>query len=560
MQQEACLEQMGKYQLLRRLATGGMAEVFLAKATGPMGFEKELVVKRILPHLGEEPRFAEMFFSEAKLAARLCHSNVVQIFDFGEQDGSYFIAMEYVDGLTLRTLSKRAGQQSVIIPYPCSARIISLVCEGLAYAHELIDTKSGHPMGLIHRDVSTDNILVSRMGGVKVVDFGIAKAANLGQQTGGSSLKGKLPYMSPEYVMGRAIDLRSDIYALGVVFYELVTGRKPFKAENDVQLAQAIIHQEPPSIRSQCAEVPESLIHIIDRALAKNLEARYSNCRQMQADLERFLLQCGEPIGAVQIAALVKTLSTETDGDKAINYSPPEEAIAESERVKPSPNLQITKRLRRPVQVELVPTEQSGGRPLEEVDVLQGLPSKGEKLLVDVLDDGNHAEHAHAYEARRDISLPPLPIMKLRMWIPAIVAVVGAGLFVCLIYAIGGRFVFWESVIDSEGVDESSLGEESDLLAMEDGSIRPVEGRPSRAEHPGNFGFVKFDIKPSGTVYLEDKLLGPAPLGAVKIAEGTYKVRIHNPELGKDVKGDVVVKAGMTAYVNVNLLEAESVP
>jgi serine/threonine protein kinase len=308
------LEQMGKYQLVRRLATGGMAEVFLAKAAGPMGFEKELVVKRILPHLAEDPRFVEMFLTEAKLAARLNHGNVVQIFDFGEQEDAYFIAMEYVEGLNLKTLSQRAFQRGTPIPYPLVARIVSLACEGVAYAHELLDSQSGNPLGVIHRDISTDNILVSMTGGVKVVDFGIAKAANVGQQTQGGVIKGKLSYLPPEYLQGSPIELRADIYALGVVLYELIAGRKPFVAENEAQLVQVIIRGQPTDIRTLRADVPAALVQVIERALQKNREARYASCRQMQADLERFLFQCGEPMGALQIAELAKAMAAVAPG------------------------------------------------------------------------------------------------------------------------------------------------------------------------------------------------------------------------------------------------------
>jgi serine/threonine protein kinase len=338
------LEQMGKYQLVRRLATGGMAEVYLAKAAGPMGFEKELVVKRILPHLAEDPQFIEMFLTEAKLAARLNHGNVVQIFDFGEQEDAYFIAMEYVDGLNLKTLAKRAFQQGTPISYPLIARIISMACEGLAYAHELVDTESGQPMGFIHRDISTDNILVSMTGGVKVVDFGIAKAANVGQQTLGGVLKGKLAYMPPEYLRGIPIDSRADIYALGVVLYELIAGRKPFVAETEEQLAQLIVHAPAVDVRTLRADVPAQLVQVLEKALNKDRQARYASCRRMQADLERFLFQCGEPVGALQLAELVKALV-------AVAESSPRRNSREVPSVAPSASLpptQVTRSLRPP--------------------------------------------------------------------------------------------------------------------------------------------------------------------------------------------------------------------
>ncbi|HZN91240.1 MAG TPA: serine/threonine-protein kinase, partial [Myxococcales bacterium] len=209
------MERVGRYELVQKLATGGMAEVFLAKTVGPGGFEKVLVVKRILPHLVEEREFVEMFLSEAKLAALLNHHNVVQIFDFGQADGAYFIAMELVDGPNLRVLSKRAQELNRPIPFPLCAKIISLACEGLAYAHGLTDPSSGQPLNLVHRDISPDNIMVTRTGGVKVVDFGIAKAASQAHRTGSGVVKGKLAYMPVEQLASSPLDRRTDVYALG---------------------------------------------------------------------------------------------------------------------------------------------------------------------------------------------------------------------------------------------------------------------------------------------------------------------------------------------------------
>lgn len=302
---------MGKYQLIRKLATGGMAEVFLAKAAGPMGFEKTLVVKRILPHLVEDPAFVEMFLGEAKLAAQLNHANLVQIFDFGTEGGAYFIAMEHVDGLDLRTLSRRALHRGSPLSFPVAARILALSCEGLAYAHELVDPESHQPLGLIHRDISPDNILVSKTGGVKVLDFGIAKAANVGHRTASGVLKGKVSYMAPEYLRGEHIDARADVYALGVVLFELVAGRKPFQADNEVLVIQSILQDPIPDVNTLRPGVPEALVRIIQKALAKRSTERYQSCRELQMDLDRFLFWYGDPVGALQIAELVKAMQSE---------------------------------------------------------------------------------------------------------------------------------------------------------------------------------------------------------------------------------------------------------
>jgi serine/threonine protein kinase len=296
---------VGKYQVVRRLATGGMAEVFLAKAAGPMGFEKTLVVKRILPHLAEDPAFVEMFLSEAKLAAQLNHPNIVQIFDFGEADDTYFLAMEYIDGLNLREIIRRAGELSLTLQVAVCARIISAACEGLAFAHDFWDLSTGQELNIVHRDISPDNILLSRQGAVKVVDFGIAKAAGFSPHTQTGVLKGKLAYMPPEYLRSEALDRRMDVYSLGVVFYELLTGQKPIMAPSEAGMVQAILLEPPVPVEQRRPDVPAAVQRILSRALAKDRENRYPDCFALQEDLEEFILSMAKPVGAAQLAQIV---------------------------------------------------------------------------------------------------------------------------------------------------------------------------------------------------------------------------------------------------------------
>lgn len=300
---------LGKYQLIRKLASGGMAEVYLARAAGPMGFEKQVVVKRILPHLAEEENFISMFQSEARLAAQLNHPNVVQVFDFGVADNSYFLVMEFIDGVNLRVLFRKAAEQKVPLSFPLMARVVSLACEGLAYAHDFVDPATGQPMGLVHRDVSPDNILIARNGSVRVVDFGIAKAANQTNLTKTGTVKGKFAYMPPEQLTGQPLDRRADVFALGIVLFELLTGRKPFDTSNEAFIVRAIMYEDMAPARQFRPDVPEALQNILDRALAKHVEDRYPDCRAMQADLERFILQLGEPVTQFQLAQLVQGLN-----------------------------------------------------------------------------------------------------------------------------------------------------------------------------------------------------------------------------------------------------------
>ncbi len=299
---------LGKYQLLRKLATGGMAEVFLAKTAGPMGFEKQLVIKRILPHLAEDPQFVQMFLGEAKLAAQLNHPNLVQIFDFGQSDGSYFIAMEYIDGPTVRLLLQRAREQSLAIPFVLAARVVSAAAEGLAYAHEFTDGVTDEPLQLVHRDVSPDNILISRSGSVKVVDFGIAKARGVSHLTQTGTIKGKVAYMAPEQLKGEALDQRVDLYGLGVVLYELLTLKMPYEANSDASLVRKVLYDPyvPPAERTP--ELPLALQQVLMQLLAKNRDDRYSDCRTLQADLERYIHATGETASGYALAQLLARL------------------------------------------------------------------------------------------------------------------------------------------------------------------------------------------------------------------------------------------------------------
>ncbi len=283
------LETYGRYQLLKKLATGGMAQIYLARQQGPEGFEKLLVVKRILPHLAENEEFITMFLDEARIAARLNHPNVVQIFDLGAQDDSFFIAMEFIHGEDVRRVWKHADKVGKPIPVALICRIIIESCAGLDYAHKKLDG-SGRALNIVHRDISPQNILVSFEGGVKIVDFGIAKAADQATVTKSGVLKGKYSYMSPEQAAGQPIDCRTDIFALGVVLYELLTGTRLFKRATDIQTLNAVTECKlaPPSQVND--RVPADLDTIVMKALAKDRTLRFSEARQLGAALESWLM------------------------------------------------------------------------------------------------------------------------------------------------------------------------------------------------------------------------------------------------------------------------------
>jgi eukaryotic-like serine/threonine-protein kinase len=279
----------GKYTLLNRIAVGGMAEVFLARQEGLEGFEKTICIKRIRPHLSSQPNFVRMFLNEAKLAAQLNHQNIAQIYDLGRVNDSYFIAMEYISGRDMSRIIPKAERTDIPFPMVYALRIASNVCEGLFYAHSKVDAY-GNPLNIVHRDVTPENVLVGFGGNVKIVDFGIAKAnSQLEQQTRAGEIKGKLSYMSPEQCMGQPLDGRSDVFSMGSVLYEWVTGYKLFTGENEMAILKSIIDGRiyPPSYFKE--DVPEAVERILMKALEKDRNKRYQSAWEMQFDIDTYL-------------------------------------------------------------------------------------------------------------------------------------------------------------------------------------------------------------------------------------------------------------------------------
>ncbi|WP_158619405.1 serine/threonine-protein kinase [Corallococcus sp. AB011P] len=290
------IETYGSYQLLKRLATGGMAQIYLARRPGSDAPDKLLVLKRILPHLSENDEFVRMFLDEARIAARLAHPNVVQIYDLGAEGDTFFIAMEYIHGVDARRLWKRSETAGRPLPVPLVCRILLEACAGLDYAHKKTDA-AGRPLGIVHRDVSPQNILVTFDGGVKVVDFGIAKAADQATVTRSGVLKGKYSYMSPEQAAGQRVDRRSDVFALGVVLHELLTGGRLFKRASDMLTLSAVAECNVPVPSHVAPRVPAELDTIVLKALAKEPDARYQHAQELQRALEGWLASQPQPCG-----------------------------------------------------------------------------------------------------------------------------------------------------------------------------------------------------------------------------------------------------------------------
>ncbi|MFL5349089.1 MAG: protein kinase domain-containing protein [Hyalangium sp.] len=295
------LRRFGKYVLIRKLAEGGMAEIFLAKQLGAEGFERDVVIKCMLDHFTQHREFVSMFLDEARLAARLHHPNIVQITDLGVADSRYFICMEYLAGEDLEAVFAATQSTGQGVPIPIAARIILSVLEGLEFAHGY--QEQGRSVELVHRDISPSNIFVTYQGTVKVLDFGIAKASSRMTQTQPGLLKGKWGYMSPEQARGeQQLDARSDLFSLGVTFHELLTARRVFERDTELGVLLALMDQPIPPPSAHRPDVPPALDRIVMKALERHREDRYANAAEMRADLEEFLRGTASIPGVSQLA------------------------------------------------------------------------------------------------------------------------------------------------------------------------------------------------------------------------------------------------------------------
>jgi len=277
-------EAFGKYYLVDKIAVGGMAEIFKAKSYSHGGFEKLLVIKRILGHLSDNDEFIEMFVDEAKISVTLQHPNIVQIYDFGRIRDNYFIAMECIEGRDIKGILRKLAERKKLLPVEFAVYIGHEMCKGLDYAHKKADN-SGKCLNIVHRDISPSNVLVSWSGEVKVADFGIALASSAKHETKAGVLKGKFEYMSPEQAQGKELDARSDVFATGIILHEMLTGRRLFKTKSELQTLEKIksVDIEPPNAIN--VNVPARLNEIVMKALARDPADRYADCKAVQADL-----------------------------------------------------------------------------------------------------------------------------------------------------------------------------------------------------------------------------------------------------------------------------------
>src|SRR5688572_2286543 len=271
---------LGRYELLARLATGGMGEIFLARLEGAAGFEKLFVVKRILPNLADDARFRQMLIAEARIASKLSHANICQVYELGETDGQLYIVMEYLEGITVLPMLRRASKEGTPLDFGFVGGILQQASEALHYAHELKD-RNGESLGVVHRDVTPSNIFLTESGVAKVLDFGIAKVKDASAHTQTGTVKGKYAYMAPEQLRGIEVDRRADVFALGVVLFEMLALRRLFQRKTDYLTFRAVMEQPIPDVRRYRPDCPDAVAIQLAPALDRGPTTRFDTVRQL---------------------------------------------------------------------------------------------------------------------------------------------------------------------------------------------------------------------------------------------------------------------------------------
>ncbi len=309
-------DRLGKYEIVAYLASGGMAELYLARSRGIAGFEKVVALKRILPKLAEDEDVVSMFIDEARLAASLHHPNLAQVYDIGKDGGSFFFTMEYIHGEDLRTVMLRAAKKKRGLSLSTSLLIVTQVAAGLHHAHDK-KAADGQPLGTVHRDVSPANVMLTMDGAVKIVDFGVAKAAARKTQTQTGSVKGKIGYLSPEQAQGEELDRRSDVFALGILLFELTTGTRLYQGPHDLAVLTKLLNQDAPLPSSRVPDYPPALEEIVLKALRRDPRQRHDTAQELQVALEDFAREQKLALSSVALARFLREVIGEREDPTA---------------------------------------------------------------------------------------------------------------------------------------------------------------------------------------------------------------------------------------------------
>jgi serine/threonine-protein kinase len=526
---------LGKYRLLRLLARGGMGEVYLARQEGLKGFSKTVVVKRILDHLAEDAAFSQMFINEARVSALLTHPNIVQVFDLGEEEGGLFLAMEYVHGQSLRKIGQALSKRKETMPHDLAARICQQALLGLSHAHQAVGD-DGKPLNLVHRDVSPDNVLVGYDGSVKVTDFGIAKATATSQHTQSGVVKGKVAYMPPEQLKAEGVDARTDVYAMGVVLYELLSGKRPFAGHTDTHLMLAIVQDEPKRFEEQGVKVEEPLERIVFKALQKTPATRYASAAAMAQALDAYAHGARSSMEQTAIHDLLVHLFGE-DSAKPPTTAVDTTTLLDENVTRAAPATGAVPQLYETDSSEIpIATKTSEALATPSGTVTAAAPKTGPSPLLWLLVPGVLvAAGAAAFMFAR--ANDPTPADK-----PSAVAVVPQPV--------------------KEPAPPKPAEPEAPPVKQDPAPVAPTPPGPAKTETApdppapavARTGKLEIDVVPWGQVFAGKKLLGITPMDPVTLPTGAQTLTVKNPDLNVEKKVKVVIPPGGTARVRLNLM------
>ena len=570
------MEKFGQYVLLEKVASGGMAELFKAKKLGIEGFERVLAIKRILPHISSDEEFIDMFIAEAKLVARLSHKNIAQIYDFGKIGENYFIAMEYVKGKDLRALLKRCAEKDIKVPVELAIFIAKEALSALGYAHKQKDS-TGKDLKLIHRDVSPQNILISYEGEVKVIDFGIAKAETHSHTKTGT-IKGKLAYMSPEQAWGRSIDHRSDIFSLGIVLYEMITGKRLFKGATEINTLEMVREARiEPFPSSLAAITPSQLESMVFKALAREVKYRYQDASDMERDLGGILFELSSADPATVLKKFMNDLfNTEIEAECKTEAEGATKSIQYDHKVVPEPK---ERQQRRPEPAKksfsyallatavlsiivvafliwpkttgeqsplLVPPEravhqdeQKEAGPEEQEE--QSVAASGQ---IDTINGEAGVPDPEITESA-PVKEPPPAVARGNLTVNAIPW--------ADIYINGKHYGTTPRTIRALRAGNYKVSLENPKYDAWKTSIAVEEGKTATVSHRfEGFGKIIVNAVPWGNVYLDGILKGQTPITLQKVSARAHEIKVSR-EGYAEVRKTVKVEAGSTESISVKL-------
>ena len=532
------MKKFGKYNLIEKIGAGGMAEIYQAVYEGEKGFKKKCVIKKILSQVADEHEFIDMLTDEANIVSELTHSNIVQVDEFGEIDSEYFIKMEFINGKDLRKLQTRALQMKIPVPEPLSAYLIAEVCKGLHYAHE--KKKGGKDLLIVHRDISPQNILISNKGEVKVTDFGIAKAASKVSMTTTGILKGKLTYMSPEQANGLNIDKQSDIFSTGIVLWELLTQKKLFHGENDMQKMKAVRSKTIPPPSKYNKKIDPLLDKIVQKALEREVLQRYPNAEKMESDLRIYLQTLNKPYTSIELSKLFLKLFpgfSDNPEDKTEFFTSENQEENKQESIK---------------------------RPLNIIN------NKQNKILMDKDNQEEVKDEPHRFG---------IFLSKKSPIIAAVLACITAAVFFFINQQNENKRLNnkaqKEITIQSESIKpQGSKNIEKQIKKAEivpeaksKDIIEPLVNKPEikqtekesikikplvkkRKISKKTYGYAYFNSKPWVEIWIKNKKIGTTPLVNVKLQTGKYKAVLLNPEYNLKKQIDIIIKKDKTTRIN----------